>query len=63
MVTSHRSVGRLPAKLEDTCIHTITCGIRNAIINNALCDLGAGVSVMFFIYVRCLTCTIISLLV
>jgi hypothetical protein len=40
--------GRLPAKLKDIGIPTITCGIGKAIINNALCDLEAGVSVMPF---------------
>ena len=37
---------KLPAKLGDPGIPTITCAIGKTSIHNALCDLGAGVSVM-----------------
>ena len=39
---------KLPAKLGDPGVPTITCAIGKTHIHNALCDLGAGVSVMPF---------------
>jgi hypothetical protein len=37
---------KLPAKLGDPIVPTISCAIGTTSIFNALCDLGAGVSVM-----------------
>jgi hypothetical protein len=37
---------KLPAKLGDPGIPTIACAIGKLSIHNALCDLGAGVSIM-----------------
>ena len=51
VVSSYTLEGKLPTKLEDPGIPTITCGIGKDIIHNALCDLGAGLSVMpFYLY-------------
>jgi hypothetical protein len=44
VVTSYGD--KLPAKLGDPGIPTITCAIGTTSIHNALCDLGAGVSVI-----------------
>jgi len=48
VLTSYPSYGKLPAKLGDPGIPTISCAIGTTNIHNALCDLGAGVSVMPF---------------
>jgi hypothetical protein len=40
---------KLPAKLGDPGIPIITCAIEKTRIHNALCDLGADVSVMTYI--------------
>jgi hypothetical protein len=45
--------GKVPEKLGDPGIPTITCSIKNNYVRTALCDLGAGVSVMpFSLYKR-----------
>jgi hypothetical protein len=45
--------GKVPEKLGDLGIPTIPCSIKNNYIRIALCDLGAGVSVMpFSLYKR-----------
>src|SRR4051794_30766648 len=45
--------GKVPKKLGDPGIPTIPCSIRNNYVRTALCDLGAGVSVMpFSLYKR-----------
>ena len=40
--------GKVPKKLGDPGIPTIPCSIKNSYVRTALCDLGAGVSVMPF---------------
>ena len=40
--------GKVPKKLGDPGIPTIPCSIKNNYVRTALCDLGAGVSVMPF---------------
>jgi hypothetical protein len=45
--------GKVPEKLEDPGIPTIPCSIKNNYVRTALCDSGAGVSVMpFSLYKR-----------
>jgi hypothetical protein len=45
--------GKVPEKLGDPGIPTIPCSIKNNYVRTALCDLGAGVSVMpFSLYKR-----------
>jgi hypothetical protein len=45
--------GKVPEKLGDPGIPTIPCSIKNNYVRTALCDLGAGVSVMpFSVYKR-----------
>src|SRR3954468_17137538 len=45
--------GKVPKKLGDPSIPTIPCSIKNNYVRTALCDLGAGVSVMpFSLYKR-----------
>jgi hypothetical protein len=45
--------GKIPKKLGDPGIPTIPCSIKNNYVKTALCDLGAGVSVMpFSLYKR-----------
>ena len=45
--------GKIPKKLGDPGIPTIPCSIKNNYVRTALCDLGAGVSVMpFSLYKR-----------
>ena len=45
--------GKVPKKLGDLGIPTIPCSIKNNYVKTALCDLGAGVSVMpFSLYKR-----------
>src|SRR3954464_8762034 len=45
--------GKVPKKLGDLGIPTIPCSIKNNYVRTALCDLGAGVSVMpFSLYKR-----------
>jgi hypothetical protein len=45
--------GKVPEKLGDPGILTIACSIKNNYVRTALCDLGAGVSVMpFSLYKR-----------
>jgi hypothetical protein len=45
--------GKVPKKLRDLGIPTIPCSIKNNYFRTALCDLGAGVSVMpFSLYKR-----------
>jgi len=45
--------GKVPEKLGDPDIPTIPCSIKNNYVRTALCDLGAGVSVMpFSLYKR-----------
>jgi hypothetical protein len=40
--------GKVPKKLGDPGIPTIPCSIKSNYVRTALCDLGAGVSVMPF---------------
>jgi hypothetical protein len=40
--------GKVPENLGDSGIPTIPCSIKNNYVRTALCDLGAGVSVMSF---------------
>jgi hypothetical protein len=44
--------GKVPKKLGDPSIPTIPCSIKNNYVRTALCDLGAGVSVMPFLFIR-----------
>jgi hypothetical protein len=44
--------GKVPEKLGDPGIPTIPCSIKNNYVRTALCDLGAGVSVMPFFFIR-----------
>jgi hypothetical protein len=45
--------GKVPKKPRDSGIPTIPCSIKNNYVRTALCDLGAGVSVMpFSLYKR-----------
>jgi hypothetical protein len=44
--------GKVPEKLGDPGIPTIPCSIKNNYVRTALCDLGAGVSVMPFSSIR-----------
>ena len=46
MITSYPANGKLLGKLWDPGIPTISCSIGKTEIHNALCDLGARVSVM-----------------
>ena len=46
MITEYPFDNKIPEKLGDPGIPTISCSIGNLDINNALCDVGAGVSVM-----------------
>jgi hypothetical protein len=46
VLTSYPPHGKMPAKLGDPGIPTISCAIGTTNIHNALCDLGARVSVM-----------------
>ena len=48
MVTSYTANGKLLSKSGDPRIPTISCSIGKTDIHNALCDLGAGVSVMSY---------------
>jgi hypothetical protein len=51
MLADHSFKGKLPEKGGDPGIPTIHCTIRNTYVKYALCDLGAGASVMpFFLY-------------
>ena len=58
--------GKVPKKLGDPGIPTILCSIKNNYVRTALCDLGAGVSVLSFplyklLYLEKLIATDISL--
>jgi hypothetical protein len=44
--------GKVSEKLGDPGIPTIPCSIKNNYVRTALCDLGAGVSVMPFLFIR-----------
>jgi hypothetical protein len=46
MITKYPFEDKIPAKLGDPGIPTISCSIGNTDINNAHCDIGAGVSIM-----------------
>jgi hypothetical protein len=46
MLASYSFDGKFPKKLGDPGIPTIPCSIKNNYVRTALCDLGAGVSVM-----------------
>src|SRR4051812_13341816 len=53
MLANYSSSGKIPEKLGDPGIPTIPCLIRNNYVRTALCDIGAGVSVMpFCLYKR-----------
>ena len=49
MLANYSFNGKVPKKLGDPGIPTIPCSIKNNYVRTALCDLGAGVSVMFFL--------------
>src|SRR3954464_9511335 len=46
MLANYSFNGKVPKKLGDPGIPTIPCSIKNNYFKTALCDLGAGVSVM-----------------
>ena len=46
VIANYPPNSKVPAKLTDPGIPTITCGIGKKIVHNALYDLGAGVSAM-----------------
>ena len=48
MLADYSFEGKLPEKRGDPGIPTIPCSIKNNYVKYALCDLGAGVSVMPF---------------
>ena len=48
MLADYSFKGKLPEKRGDPGIRTIPCTIKNTYMKYALCDLGAGVSVMPF---------------
>src|SRR4051812_37205273 len=48
MLANYSFSGMIPEKLGDPGIATIPCSIKNNYVRTALCDLGAGVSVMTF---------------
>src|SRR3954470_3815230 len=48
MLANNSFSGKIPEKLGDPGIPTIPCSIKNNYVRTALCDLGAGVSVMPF---------------
>jgi hypothetical protein len=51
MLASYSFEGKLPKKRGDSGISTIPCTIKWTYVKYALCDLGAGVSVMpFYLY-------------
>ena len=53
MLANYSFNGKVPKKLGDPGIPTIPCSINNNYVRTALCDLGAGVSVMpFSLYKR-----------
>ena len=53
MLANYSFNGKIPKKLGDPGIPTIPCSIKNNYVKTALCDLGAGVSVMpFSLYKR-----------
>src|SRR3954471_7742197 len=53
MLANYSFNGKVPKKLGDPGIPTIPCSIKNNYVRTALCDLGAGVSVMpFSLYTR-----------
>ena len=53
MLANYSFNGKVPKKLGDPGIPTISCSIKNSYVRTALCDLGAGVSFMpFSLYKR-----------
>ena len=53
LLANYSFSGKVPKKLGDPGIPTIPCSIKNNYVRTALCDLGAGVSVMpFSLYKR-----------
>lgn len=46
MLANYSFEGKMLPKLGDPGIPTITCAIGEIVIENTLCDLGAGLSVM-----------------
>ena len=48
MLANYKFMGGIPKKLGDPGIPTIPCSIKINCVKTALCDLGAGVSVMPF---------------
>ena len=49
MLANYSFKGKIPEKLGDPGIPTIPCSIKNNYVKTALCDLGAGVSVIAFL--------------
>ena len=52
MLTNYSFNGKVPKKLGDLGIPNIPFSIKNNYVRTTLCDLGAGVSVMPFIFTR-----------
>jgi hypothetical protein len=52
LLANYSCDGKVPEKLGDLGILTIPCSIKNNYVRIALCDLGAGVSVMLFLSIR-----------
>jgi hypothetical protein len=53
MLANYSFRGKIPEKLGDPGTPTIPCSIKNNYVRTALCDFGAGVSVMpFSLYKR-----------
>lgn len=48
MLANYTFKGGIPKKLGDPGVPTILCSIKRNYVKTALCDLGAGVSVMSF---------------
>ena len=48
MLANYSFKDGVPKKLGDPGIPTIPCSIKRSYVNTALCDLGAGISVMTF---------------
>ena len=62
MLANYAFKDGIPKKLGDPGVPTIPCSIKRRYVKTALCDLGAGVSVMpFSLYKNKLTTTEISL--
>ena len=52
MLANYSFNGKIPKKLGDLGIPTIPCSIKNNYVRASLCDLGAGVSVILFLFTK-----------